>query len=121
MGTFDKKHSLLPFYIGSDMHFGRPRVMHYSKFIPKSLKNRLDLLVISSFESGFFDYWREKRIDKNDIKFSFHENTSQSLSLHNLRGIYIIFFCGICISGLSFMLEFFYEQKGFSAKLIYRF
>ena len=103
--AFVKKHNYLPFYVGSEMHSGNGVVMLYSKFISKSLKNKLDLLVMSTFESGFFDYWREKRLLKTQEIFSFEENNFQSISLHNLKGIYIILFFGLIISGFCFIFE----------------
>ncbi len=75
------------------MQSGNGVIMLYSKFISDSLKNRLDLLLMSIFESGFIDYWREKTYFNTHEVFSFEENNFQTISLHNLkRRLYYIIF-----------------------------
>ncbi len=90
------------------MHCGNGVVMLYSKFISQSLKNQLDLLVLSTFESGLFDFWRQKILAETQKAFSYEKADFRLISLQNLKGIYIIFFVMLTISGFCCVFEIFH-------------
>jgi hypothetical protein len=109
--AFVKKYNYLPFYVGRDMYGGHAFVFLYSKFISQSLKEKLDLLVFSSFESGLIDFWRQKRVVKTQETLSFEENNFESISFHYLKGIYIIFVFGLFISVFCYIFEIIFKHN----------
>ena len=93
-------NSHLKFHISRDRHYGSQLVISYSKSIDKDLKNKLDLICMSLFESAMLTSYKELKtrvIRLNIIDFDHHHgNISMDFIVTRIR-FFILCFVSLVI------------------------
>ena len=90
----------LGFHLSGDQYFGSAIVLLYSKTINNTLKDRIDSVVYSLFESGIQDlWWNLFNYNRVNIEQDWEDN--RTLTMKSIRGLLILSF------GINLLLIYF--------------
>ena len=108
LGDVSKANQHLGFHLSRDQYFGSEFVILYSKTIDQTLKETIDSMVSSVFESGLYDHW-QSLLYKIKVNQSRPEE-SDIISLESMKGVMYLLVMMWTILILIMVIEGFYPK-----------